>query len=50
MAYLVGNKFSRIDTRDTTVDTSDVICFLVNRDGAWKLNSDFVKGNLTLWK
>ena len=50
MTAMVNINFSRYDSTDVVINTSDVIYFLVNRDGAWKLKSGFVNGNLTLGK
>ena len=47
---MVNINFSRYDSTDAVISTSDVIYLLVNRDGAWKLKSGFVSGNLTLGK
>ena len=48
MTAMVNINFSRYDSTDAVISTSDVIYLLVNRDGAWKLKSGFVNGNLTL--
>ncbi len=48
MTAMVDVNFSRCDSTDAVITTSDVIYLFVNRDGAWKLKSAFVKGNLTL--
>ena len=48
MTAMVNIRFSRYNSTDTIISTSDVIYLLVNRDGAWKLKSGFVNGNLTL--
>ena len=45
---MVEINFSRYDSTDAVISTSDVIYLLVNRSGAWKLKSGFVNGNLTL--
>ena len=50
MTAMVNINFSRYDSADSVISTSDVIYLLVNRDGAWKLKSGFVNGNLTLGK
>ena len=50
MTAMVNINFSRYDLTDTIVSTSDIIYLLVNRNGAWKLKTGFVKGNLTLGK
>ena len=50
MTAMVNINFSRYDSADAVISTSDVIYLLVNRDGAWKLKSGFVNGNLTLGK
>ena len=50
MTAMVNINFSRFDSADAVISTSDVIYLLVNRDGAWKLKSGFVNGNLTLGK
>ena len=50
MTAMVNINFSRFDSADAVISTSDVIYLLVNRDGAWKLKSGFVDGNLTLGK
>ena len=48
MTAMVDVNFSRYDSTDAVITTSDVIYLFVNRDGAWKIKSAFVKGNLTL--
>ena len=48
MTAMVDINFSRYDSTDAVITTSDVIYLFVNRDGAWKIKSAFVKGNLTL--
>ena len=48
MTAMVDSNFSRYDSTDAVITTSDVIYLFVNRDGAWKIKSAFVKGNLTL--
>ena len=48
MTAMVDVNFSRYDSTDAVIATSDVIYLFVNRDGAWKIKSAFVKGNLTL--
>ena len=50
MTAMVNINFSRYDSADAVISTSDVIYLLVYRDGAWKLKSGFVNGNLTLGK
>ena len=50
MTAMVNINFSRYDSTDAVISTSDVIYLLVYRDGAWKLKSGFVNGNLTLGK
>ena len=50
MTAMVNINFSRCDSADAVISTSDVIYLLVYRDGAWKLKSGFVNGNLTLGK
>ena len=50
MTAMVNINFSRYTSTDAVISTSDVIYLLVNRDGAWKLKSGFVNGNLTLGK
>ena len=50
MTAMVNINFSRYDSTDAVISTSDVVYLLVNRDGAWKLKSGFVNGNLTLGK
>ena len=50
MTAMVNINFSRYDSADSVISTSDIIYLLVNRDGAWKLKSGFVNGNLTLGK
>ena len=50
MTAMVDINFSRYDSTDAVITTSDVIYLFVNRDGAWKIKSAFVKGNLTLGK
>ena len=47
---MVNINFSRYDSTDAVINTSDVIYLLVNRNGAWKLKSGFINGNLTLGK
>ena len=48
MTAMVDINFSRYDSTDAVITTSDVIYLFVNKDGAWKIKSAFVKGNLTL--
>ena len=48
MTAVVDINFSRCDSTDAVTTTSDVIYSFVNRDGAWKIKSAVVKGNLTL--
>ena len=48
MTAMVNINFSRYDSADAVISTSDVIYLLVSRDGAWKLKLGFVNGNLTL--
>ena len=50
MTAMVNIDFSRYDSAGAVISTSDVIYLLVYRDGAWKLKSGFVNGNLTLGK
>ena len=50
MTAMVDINFSRYDSTDAVITTSDVIYLFVNRDGAWKIKSALVKGNLTLGK
>ena len=50
MTAMVNINFSRYDSADAVISTSDVIYLLVYRDGAWKLKSGVVNGNLTLGK
>ncbi len=50
MTAMVNINFSRYNSTDAVISTSDVIYLLVNRDGAWKLKSGVVNGNLTLGK
>ena len=50
MTAMVNINFSRYDSADAVISTSDVIYLLVYRDGAWKLKSGFVNGDLTLGK
>ena len=50
MTAMVNINFSRYDSTDAVISTSDVVYLLVNRDGSWKLKSGFVNGNLTLGK
>ena len=50
MTAMVDINFSRYDSTDAVITTSDVIYLFVNRGGAWKIKSAFVKGNLTLGK
>ena len=50
MTAMVNINFSRYDSADAVISTSDVIYLLVYRDGAWKLKSGFVNGKLTLGK
>ena len=50
MTAMVDINFSRYDSTDAVITTSDVIYLFVNGDGAWKIKSAFVKGNLTLGK
>ena len=50
MTAMVDINFSRYDSTDAVITTSDVIYLLVSRDGAWKIKSAFVKGNLNLGK
>ena len=50
MTAMVNINFSRYDSADAVISTSNVIYLLVYRDGAWKLKSGFVNGNLTLGK
>lgn len=48
MTAVVDINFSRYDSTDAVITTSDVIYLFVNRDGALKIKSAFVTGNLTL--
>ena len=48
MPAMVDVNFSRYDSTDAVITTSDVIYLVIKRDGAWKIKSAFVKGNLTL--
>ena len=48
MTAMVDVNFSRYDSTDAVITTSDVIYLFIKRDGAWKIKSAFVKGNLTL--
>ena len=48
MTAMVDINFSRYDSTDAVITTSDVIYLFVSRDGAWKIKSAFVKGSLTL--
>ena len=50
MTAMVDINFSRYDSTDAVITTSDVIYLFVSRDGAWKIQSAFVKGNLSLSK
>ena len=50
MTAMLNISFSCYDSTDTLISTSDVIYFLAKIDGAWKLESGFVNGNLTLGK
>ena len=50
MTAMVDINFSRYDSTGAVITTSDVIYLFNNRDGAWKIKSAFVKGNLTLGK
>ena len=50
MTAMVDINFSRYDSTGAVITTSDVIYVFVNRDGAWKIQSAFVNGNLTLGK
>ncbi len=50
MTAMVNINFSRYDSTDAVISTSHVIYLLIKRDGAWKLKSGFVNGNLTLGK
>ena len=50
MTAMVNINFSRYGLADVVISSSAVIYLLVNRDGAWKLKSGFVNGNLTLGK
>ena len=50
MTAMVDINFSRYDSTDAVITTSDVIYLFLNRDGAWKIKSASVKGNLTLGK
>lgn len=50
LTAMVDINFSRYDSTDAVITTSDVIYLLVSRDGAWKIKSAFVKGNLNLGK
>ena len=48
LTAMVSINFSRYDSADAVMSRSDEIYLLVNRDGAWKLKSGLVNGNLTL--
>lgn len=48
MTAMVDINFSRYESTDAIITTSDVIYLFVNREGAWKIESAFVKLNLTL--
>ena len=48
MTAMVDINFSRYESTGAVITTSDVIYLFVKRDGAWKIKSAFVKGNLTL--
>ena len=50
MTAMVNINFSRYDSEDAVISTSDVIYLLVYSDGAWKPKSGFVNGTLTLGK
>ena len=43
MTAMVDINFSRYDSTDAVITTSDVIYLFINRDGAWKIKSAFVK-------
>ncbi len=50
MTAMVNINFSRYDSTDAVISTSDVILFLVNRDGSWKIKVGVINGSLTLGK
>ena len=50
MTAMVNINFSRYDSADAVISTSDVMCLLVNRDGAWELKSGCANGNLIFGK
>ena len=50
MTAMVNINFSRYDSAGAVISTSDVTYLLVYRDGAWKLKSGFVNGDLSLGK
>ena len=43
---ITRNELNRLD--DEVISTTDVVYFLVMRDGMWKVKGGFVDGNLTL--
>ena len=43
MTAMVDINFSRYDSTDAVITTSDVIYLFLNRDGAWKIKSAFVR-------
>ena len=47
---MVDINFSRYNTSDEPISTTDVVYMLVKRDGVWKLKSGFANGSLTLGK
>ena len=47
---MVDINFSRYNTSDVPISTTDVVYMLVKRDGVWKLKSGFANGSLTLGK
>lgn len=50
ISAMVDINFSRYNTSDEPVSTTNVVYILVKRDGVWKLKSGFANGSLTLGK
>ena len=47
---MVDINFSRYNTSDEPISTTNVVYILVKRDGVWKLKSGVANGSLTLGK
>ena len=50
ISAMVDINFSRYNTSDEPISTTNVVYILVKRDGVWKLKSGFANGSLTLGK